>query len=806
MQMGFRVSQKTLERLEWEQILARLAEFARTPRGRARLARRGEDGAIPTDLFEPDLAGVRERLAETGEARATLSDGDRPPLGGVADLDAALLRARKGGVLSAPELIEVASTLGALRQTARFLALRRTQAPRLALRAEALTLPPDLESEIEHALEPSGEVRDAASPALATARREVRSLAAEIQRRLERTLRDPSVAPHLSDTYYTVRHDRYVLPVRADARGSVRGIVHDASKSGTTLFIEPEALVELNNRLKQVGLEIEREILRVLRDLSQQAAAASDAIDLGLRALEAIDLAYARAALAEEMEASEPAVETDGVLRMPQLRHPLIPRDDAVPNDVRLGEGFHVLVVSGPNAGGKTVVLKCVALAVLFTRAGLHVPVAPGARIDLFDAVCADIGDEQDIRESLSTFSAHMANLAGIVREAGAGSLIALDEIGVGTDPGEGAALAQAILEALADASARVIATTHYNLLKEMADVDERFTNASVEFDPETLEPTYRLRIGPPGSSSATAVAARMGLRGDVIERTNALLAREDRQLDHMLADLAATRAALEHEQREAARQRLETESARSEYRAKLEALQARRDKLYRSMRSDLDAAFRDAHAQVAGVIRQLQREGSAQAAARARGRLQQLEQATTRSEEEAGSAPAPEKALDPVDWRFAKAGDPVQIEGGGRGVLLALPDRRGRCRVQVGAARLLVPAGRVGAVGGPEPARPAPRVSVQRSGPAAEAEDSLEEGRCDLHGMRVDEALDHLASALDLAASTGKIRIVILHGRGTGALRQAVRRYLADSPYVTRFAPGAPHEGGDGVTIAELG
>jgi len=805
MQMGFRVSQKTLERLEWAQILARLAEFARTPRGRARLARRSDDGTIPTDLFEPDLASVRERLAETGEARATLGAGDRPPLGGVVDLDAALLRARKGGVLPAPELIEIASTLGALRQTARFLTLRSAQAPRLARWADAITLPPDLESEIQNALEPSGEVRDAASPTLATARREVRSLAAEIQRRLERTLRDPGVAPHLSDTYYTVRHDRYVLPVRADARGSVRGIVHDASKSGTTLFIEPEALVGLNNRLKQAELEIERETQRVLQDLSQQAAAASDAIESGLQALEAIDLAYARAALAEEMEASEPAVETEGVLRMPQLRHPLIPREAAIPNDVRLGEGFHVLVVSGPNAGGKTVILKCVALAVLFTRAGLHVPLAPGARIDLFDAVCADIGDEQDIRESLSTFSAHLANLAGILREAGNGSLIALDEIGVGTDPGEGAALAQAILEALADAGARVVATTHYNLLKEMANVDERFANASVEFDPETLEPTYRLRIGSPGSSSATAVAARMGMRGDVIERANALLAREDRQLDHMLADLAATRAALEHEQREAVRQRLETESARSEYRAKLEALQARRDKLYHSMRSDLDAAFRDAHAQVAGVIRQLQREGSAQAAARARERLQRLEQATTRGEDEAGLAPAPEEALDPVDWRFAKAGDPVRVEGGRRGVLLALPDQRGRCRVQIGGARLVVPAGRVGAVAEADPARPAPRVSVERSAPAADAEDSLEEGRCDLHGMRVDEALDRVASALDLAASTGRIRIVILHGRGTGALRQAVRRYLADSPYVTRYAPGAPHEGGDGVTIAEL-
>jgi DNA mismatch repair protein MutS2 len=803
--VALRVTQKTLERLEWEPVLAQLAALARTPGGRARLARRGEGGAIPTDLFEADLAGIRARLAETGEARAILGDGDRPPLGGVADLDAALRRARKGGVLSTAQLLDVGSTLAALRQTARFLALRRGVAPRLAAWADLIAEPPDLESAIERDIDPSGEVRDAASPALAAARREVRGLGAEIQRRLDRTLRDPAVAPHLSDTYYTVRHDRYVLPVRADARGSVRGIVHDASKSGTTLFVEPEALVEPNNRLKQAELEIERETRRVLQGLSQATADASDAIEVGLEALEAIDLATARAELADAMDATEPLVESAGVIHLPQLRHPLIPRGDAVPNDLRLGEDFHVLVVSGPNAGGKTVALKSVALAVLFARAGLAVPAGPGARVDLFDAVCADIGDEQDIRESLSTFSAHMANLAEIVRQAGPGSLIALDEIGVGTDPGEGAALAQAILEALADAGARVVATTHYNLLKEMAGVDERFANASFEFDPETLAPSYRLRIGPPGSSSATAVAARMGLRRDVIERANALLAREDRQLDALLADLSATRAALEREQHEAARERLATESTRREYGAKLEALQSRRDKLYRAMRSELDAAFRDAHAQVAAVIRQLQREGSSQGAARARERLQALERQAARAEQTAGLAPVPEAARDPVDWRFARAGDPVDVADAGRGVLLSLPDRRGRCRVQVGAARLVVPADRLGAVAAPRVERAAPRVAVQRSRSAPDLEDSLDRARCDLHGLRVDEALDRVASALDRAAAAGQGQIVILHGRGTGALRQAVRRFLADSPYVARFAPGAPHEGGDGVTVAEL-
>jgi DNA mismatch repair protein MutS2 len=507
-----------------------------------------------------------------------------------------LARARKGGVLSARELLDLGATLGALRHTARFLHLRRERAPRLTERALAVGDHSELESEIEGSLEPSGEVRDTASAALGESRREAQSLAAEIQTRIARYLHNPSIASHLSDSFYTVRNDRYVLPVRADARGGVRGIVHDASSSGTTLFIEPEALVELNNRLKRAEIQIERETLRVLRGLSARAAGAADAIETSLEALEAIDLAYARAHLAEEMDASAPEVGSGGILRLPQLRHPLLPRDEVVPNDVHLGDGFSVLLLSGPNAGGKTVTMTAVALAALFARAGLHVPASEGARVDLFDAIHADIGDEQDIRESLSTFSAHMANLAQCLRKASAGSLIVLDEIGEGTDPGEGAALAQAVLEALADSGARVIATTHYNLLKEMAALDPRFANASVEFDPETLAPTYRLHFGPPGSSSATAVAARMGLRGEVIARANQLLEREDRRLDRMLADLAASRAALEREQSAAARLRVETETARAEYRTKLEALQARRDQLYRSMRADLDATFRDAH------------------------------------------------------------------------------------------------------------------------------------------------------------------------------------------------------------------
>ncbi|MBW2543237.1 MAG: endonuclease MutS2 [Deltaproteobacteria bacterium] len=807
--MGFLVTQKTLERLEWKEVLAMLGERARTPGVRRRCAVEALEGeSLEASLFEPTRRGVLERLAETGEARNLLAAGEALPLGSIPDLEQTLTRARKDGVLAARELLNLASALRVTHEARRFLELRRESAPRLADLAETLVEQRDLERDIDASLEPSGEVRDSASPTLASARRDTQRIASEIQAKLSHYLQAPNITPHLSDTYYTIRNNRYVLPVRADSRGGIAGIVHDASNSGMTLYIEPEPLVELNNQLKRAEITIEREILRILRVLSREAGSAADSIEANIATLEIIDLAFARAALAEDFDAVAPEIGNDGMLQLPQLRHPLLPIDAAVPSDLRIGSDFTALILSGPNAGGKTVALKAAALAALFVRAGMHVLAAEGARVDLFDEVLAHIGDEQDISENLSTFSAHMANLADITRRATNRSLVVLDEIGVGTDPGEGAALAQAALETLADRGARVIATTHYNLLKEMAEVDARFANASVEFDSETLEPTYRLRMGLPGTSSATSVAARMGLDARVIARANELLDREDRQLDRVLAELSASRSALEAEQREIAELKSETEAVRDEHRAKLERLQARRDKLFLSMREDLEQSFRDAHEQVASVIRELQRGGSARDAAAAREKLQAIASDAEASQREAGLEAPTDELLNPIDWPRAAAGDLVQILGGGRGVLSSLPDQRGRVTVQLGSARLSVPMERVGAAEPTENAQPAPRakprITVTRSASAeGPAELEADADRCDLHGLRVDEALDRLAYALDRAASVGRPTLAISHGRGTGTLRKVVREYLRDCPFISHFATAAQQDGGDGVTIA---
>jgi len=445
----------------------------------------------------------------------------------------------------------------------------------------------------------------------------------------------------------------------------------------------------------------------------------------------------------------------------------------------------------------------------------MHVPANPGARVDLVDRVLADIGDHQDIRESLSTFSAAMANLAEILREADRHSLVCLDEVGVGTDPSEGAAIAQSALEALADSGARTITTTHYNLLKEMAEVDDRFRNASVEFDPETLAPTYRVRIGAPGASSATTVAARMGMPQGVLDRASTLLDREDRRLDQMLSELAATRASLETEKRAAQTLRLEGERAREAYRTKLARLQERRDKLFDEMRQELDDSFREAHSEVARVIRELQRQPSSRRAAGTRERLESLRKETEQTQQDRGWVPDPVAEPEPsrrVDWPRARVGDPVQTPGGTIGRLLALPDRKGRVTVQVAGSKLVLSRDRLcaasettarpGGLASNGTQRQPNRSEVPTPTPPPALGGVLE---TDLRGLRVDEALEKLEASLDVAIAEGRHELRVIHGIGTGALRRAIRERLPHSPHITEWHEAERDQGGAGATRAIL-
>jgi DNA mismatch repair protein MutS2 len=805
--VSFRCDPATLARLEWQRLLDCLAAQAATVRGAE---------SLRAGVFPATHGSVRERLAETSEARALVDLGREPGFAGVADLRVELAELGRGRTLHAGELAKLLATLEAARRVRESLVGNAALAPRLAALAETLPDLRALERSLALVITPAGEIRDDASPDLRRLRRRVRELEGEIERKMARHLRDPDVQPHLQDSYSTFRESRPVLPVRVDARQRVRGIVHDVSSSGTTVFIEPEEVVETGNRLRLAQTELVREIERLLRELCEGALACRLELDGMGATLEALDAALARGRLSHKSLGVAPDVEVESELELRGLRHPLLlleaglELDDVVPNDLVLVDGARCLVISGPNAGGKTVAAKAVGLAVLSVRAGLHVACDPSSRVPILDAVFADIGDEQDLRAGLSTFSARMANLAAIVHSADARTLVIADEIGEGTEPGEGAALAQAILEALVAKSAFVLATTHFNRLKELAGGDSRFLNASAEFDFATLLPTFKIQQGQPGSSGAMWAAQRMGLAEPVVERARELMDREDSRLEALTRGLSELRQELESERLAALRMRAESEAVRSAYETRLAALRSAREQALAAMKADLESAFARARAEIAQVVHGLQKgEGAGErergrAANTAQAELGQIRERTVTVERAHADEPASETG---AEINLAELAKGMRVEIAGireTAVVVEAPDRRGRVAVRVGGVRTVVPRERITRVltapSAPAQSRLAARVSVER----AHADESSRLD-CDLRGLRVDEAMERAEAALQRLLGRGGGRVVFIHGHGTGALRNAIRAWLRLMPGVESFAPGDPREGGNGVTVATL-
>lgn len=796
--MAFRCDAATLERLEWPRLARCLAAQAATERAANAII--AEDGRT---LFAETRAGALAWLAETGEMRGLLDAEEVPPFGGVADLRALLDEAGRGSVLNAKQLATVLSTLEASGRIAAFFAGRAGRAPRLADLAATLPGFAPLVRELRSVITPEGEVRDDASTELRKARRQARTLESEIETRMAKLLRDPALHPHLQDHFVTTREGRPVLPIRADVRGRVKGIVHDVSSSGTTVFIEPNDVVELGNRLRMAQLAVIRELERLLRESTGAVATERAGIEAAGATLVWLDCALARGRLSQRVRGSAPEVETRIALR--QLRHPLLileaglGPDEVIPNDVVLPPEVRGLVISGPNAGGKTVIAKALGLAALSLRAGLHLACEEDSVMPLVDGVHADIGDEQDLRSGLSTFSARMSNLARVLGEVAETSLVILDEVGEGTEPGEGAALAQAMLEGLVERGATVVATTHFNRLKELAGSDPRFANASAEFDAETLMPTYRVQVGAPGSSGATWVAERMGVDAAVVDRARSLLDSEDRKLEALTRSLSELRQELEAERAQAMRVREESESAREAYQARLAGLRVAREQALGAMKSELESAFREAREEIASVIRDLQRGSGGRVANRAQQRLEAARDKTERVER-AHAEPASQQQ---IDWTSVEPGARLQVEGiPGEPVYVEGPDRHGRVVVRGGAARATVAAERVRRVLGelPKPARRAPTIAAVVERPVHEAG-----SECDLRGLRVDEALDRADAHLQRLLGSGVRKVHFIHGHGTGALRSAIRVWLRDLDCVEQFEAAPRNLGGDGVTVAVL-
>jgi len=734
---------------------------------------------------------------QTDEAARLLELHADATIGGARDIRDALARARRGGRLAPAELLDVAGTLHATDLFRR--RLSRWPAPQLAGVREDLEPAPALRERIERSIDPSGEVLDSASPALKTARRRMRVAQERLRERLNAMLHSPDLAGAIGDAIVTQRAGRYVIPVRAEAKARVPGIVHDQSASAATLFIEPLAVVELNNAWTEATLEAAEEEARVLEALSREVERQAEALSTSLSALARADLWLARARLAGDMDAVRPAVAEDAV-ELLSARHPLL-GPEAVPIDLRLGErfGYRALVITGPNTGGKTVALKTLGLLALMHQSGLRVPAADGARLPVFARIMADIGDEQSIAQSLSTFSSHLRNVVRFLEVAGPQTLVLLDEIGAGTDPTEGSALAMAVLTVLLERGALVAATTHYTELKAFAETQPGLTNAAVEFDVATLRPTYHLSIGLPGASQAFAIAERLGLAPEVLA-----LARERISSTH--ASLEETLAAIRRAETERAEALATASEERHAARAERERAEVGTDRARREAARILVEARRAADSLLAAAEREVAE--ARQAARRSdSAALADLGARTARRRARIAAAPPPaalvadEAALEPGPQpRVGLWGRSRTLGRSGR--IAAISGRTGRVTLDADGARLVVPGDDVEVVNEPGAAPPerdlAAEELVRRA--AAELPPSL-----DLRGERVEAALERLTTHLDQALLAGADQVVIIHGAGTGALRRAIREYLADHPRVRTQRRGRREEGGDGATVGEL-
>ncbi len=788
----------TLATLDWPMLLEALAGQARTQRG-ARAAR-----AVP---LETAREGVLARYEMVRELHTLEDDGERVPIGSVADIAPLLERVAKGAVLEGHELQAIGRTCVALEDLRLYLQDRGELAPTLARQVMAIEVDPELSRRLQASFDPQGELSELEYPELGQLRRKIQRLHQNVRSTLEDLVKGETLGEVLQDRFVTQRQDRYVLPIRAQARRTGVGIVHDTSRSGDTVFIEPTAVVELNNDLSLADAQLRRETARILAALSRLVAQFTDPLESSLLDAVQVDLTCARAGLGEALGGTVPIVGDDGVLHLIGMRHPVLVLQgiDVVANDLHLDAQHTGLVLSGPNTGGKTVALKCLGLAALLCRAGIPVPATEGTRIDLFQPVLADIGDTQAVEEGLSTFSGHLKALMDILETAGPGSLVLLDEIAVGTDPSQGAALAQAVLEALVDTGARVATTTHYGPLKALAAVDDRFDSAAVQYSQG--RPTYRLVTGVSGRSHAFSVAQGLGLDPAVLDRARQVMPDHERALGEALDALEEKRGhaveveeALDEERRVlAARERaLAAREAKIATAArKLEAEQARKTV----------ERLKEAEAEAKAIIKALQQNPRLQGAGDALKRVRKLQQAA-RPEPE--TPPAPDQ---PAPKTLAVGDEVIVLSlGGGRAKVLAVP-KAGKVEVQAGAVRTRVPleAVRLAPKSQARPKRPSKPKKKPRRARSESPRDPhqgflrTEGNTLDLRGQRVDEGLDQADLFLDRMLREDREVAFFLHGHGTGALKSGVRKWLRSHPARPSWRPGLPDEGGDAFTVVPL-
>lgn len=779
------MNERILRVAEFNKIAERLVQHAETSMGKE-LARK----LVPAS----ELEEVERQLEETDEAYQIIRLNKAIPFGGISDIRESLKRSLIGSVLSAAECLDVADTIRGGRHVKTFIEGLDEPLNHLPALADIIMPLRDLEQTIKSRIDDHGQVMDSASETLRSIRSRIRTNERRIRERLDNFLKTKNNM--LSDAIITIRNERYVLPVKSEYRVAVGGIVHDQSASGQTLFMEPRAVVDLNNDLQEAFAREKQEIERILRELTERIAEHAAYLEENINALAKIDFITARANLAQEMRAAKPKVNDRGYINMKQARHPLIPADQVVPNDIEIGKDYTAIVITGPNTGGKTVTLKLIGLSVLMAQSGLFVPALDGLEIGVFNEVFADIGDEQSIEQNLSTFSSHMTNIVDILNAFDHRSLILFDELGAGTDPQEGAALAMSILDKVIESGARVVATTHYPELKAYGFNRPQVINASVEFNVETLQPTYRLLIGVPGRSNAFEISRRLGLDDRIIEQAKQQVGQESEGVENMISSLEHARRQAEKDY-EAAHEILEqSEQIRRDLQAEWRKYEKHRDLLYEQAEEKAAKALQDAREEAELIIDEI-RNMKTNAGLKEHEWIEakkMLEEAQPHLRKNKG---AKEQKVS-NQTNELEPGDEVRLLRLNQKGTIADKVSKNEYMVQVGAMKVKVKRKDLEFLQKQKQEVEAPVTKTKGTADYVKTE-------LDLRGERYEDALLRVEKYIDDAVLAGYPRVNIIHGKGTGALRKGVQDYVKTHPNVKSSRPGEQGEGGSGVTVLEL-
>ncbi|USK69440.1 endonuclease MutS2 [Peribacillus asahii] len=782
--------QKALNTLEFTKIKEQLVSHCTSSIGKDKVVQL----APSTDFDE-----VVRWQEETDESAKVLRLKGNVPLGGIFDIRPHAKRAQIGGMLSPIELMEIASTIRAGRVLNRFFEEMAEQEIETVLLTEYIeSLHPliDLQQAITYAISEHGEVLDSASEQLRTLRNQLRTNESRVREKLESMIRSSNASKMLSDAIVTIRNDRFVIPVKQEYRSHYGGIIHDQSSSGQTLFIEPQAIVQLNNALQETRVKEQLEIERILTELSVKVGEYTSELLHNVAVLAQLDFVFAKARYAKTINGSKPQLNQEGRVKLFKAKHPLIPADVVVANDIFLGEEFTTIVITGPNTGGKTVTLKTIGLCTLMAQAGLQIPALDGSEVAVFSAVYADIGDEQSIEQSLSTFSSHMVNIVEILEHVDHESLVLFDELGAGTDPQEGAALAISILDEVYKRGARVIATTHYPELKAYGYDREGVINASVEFDVESLRPTYKLLIGVPGRSNAFEISKRLGLNEKVINHARSHIGEETNQVETMIASLEASRRQAEEEEKEAADYLKQSEKLHRDLQQQIAEYYNERDKLMEKASTEAAAIVENAKKEAEKIIRDLRK---LRLEKQADVKEHELIDAKKRLEEAAPELKKSPKMAVSSQKRAWQPGDEVKVTSFGQKGYLIEKASSDEWHVQMGIMKMKVKEADL------EFIKSAQKEKQTKPLTTIKGKDYHVSLELDLRGERYENALSRVEKYIDDALLASYPRVSIIHGKGTGALRQGVQEYLKNHRSVKRIRFGEAGEGGNGVTIVEF-